>query len=807
MLASEVDFQASELSIEVLGMNPVLRHVLAGLLTVGMMCQGPSIVWSQDAEQEAPADAADPAAGVEAGAEKPAGQGGAEADQSAVVQSPLAVEPKSPEELFDAVLLMVDIAKIPVAKEYLKRFLADEPPDELLLRLREKYGPAAFLRLANIQELQPEAKILLDRNNAAYLKFANDPARLSEFLKNLISGTTEQKTIAQHEMETAGILVVPALIRALGDPQFADSQTPLIEMLVRIGKPALGPMHAALLSPDLKTRQSIILALGLVRSVASIPYLLRFAGQTQPTQESEMAKKAISRIVKNDGLVRVQLQNVANRLLQQARDYFTGRHAWDVGNDGLVSTWSWEQAEGTVRERRQTPDAASREMGLFFAKSALDVAPDRKDIQTTYLNLLFAEEAAIAGLSKPLKSGPGSTQDLATSLGADAVVRTLSEAMDLGKPESALVALRILSKIGTVQQVRIVGGKQPALQRALNYPNRRVQFAAAQTIVTLDPSTKYPGRDRVVAILGRALTQAETTEKMAMVLDSDTDRGQTIAGFLKEMGYHPSHRRTGREGFVIASSKQELDLILIDGNIQRWGLSETLANLKNDPRTMDVPVVIYGATITERDVRVYVKQFRGVSYIELPVTSDDLRRQMAGTIGKGAEAPLTAEERSTKSLRAAEALSFLGAGHRRYLYDFTPIEGVLLTTVENTHLAAYLVPVIATLPSVAAQKRLEDVAVDEGQPNDVRVMATQQLAAHIRQFGLLLPKDQIDRIRASWEQTSDPRLYSEMAAVVGILKPNSALVGQRLRQVPSLTAPAPGPATAAPPEPAADLQK
>jgi CheY-like chemotaxis protein len=806
MSASEIDFQASELSIEVLGMNPVLRHVLAGLLTVGMMCQGPSIVWSQDAEKEAPAEPADPAAGAEPDATIPAAQpDGAKAVEPGAVQSPLAVEPKSPEELFDAILLMVDIAKIPVAKQYLKKFLADEPSDELLLKLREKYGPAAFLRLSNIKELRPEAKILLDRNNVAYLKFANDPERMGEFLKNLISGTTEQKITAQHEIETAGILVVPALIRALGELQFADSQTPLVEMLVRIGKPALGPMHAALLSPNLRTRQSIILALGLIRSTESIPYLLRFAGQTRPTEESEMAKKAISRILRNDSQVRVQLQNVANRLLQQARDYFAGRHVWQVGNDGLVSTWSWEQSVNTVRERRQSPDAASREMGLFFAKSALDVAPDRKDIQTTYLNLLFAEEVAIGGLSKPLKSGPGSTQDLATSLGADAVIRALSEAMDMRKPESALVALRILSKIGTVQQVRTVGGKQPALQRALNYPNRRVQFAAAQTIVGLDPANKYPGRDRVVAILGRALTQAETTEKMALVLDSNTDRGQSIAGLLNELGYQPTHRRTGREGFGIASTKQELDLILIDANIQRWGLSETLANLKNDPRTMDVPVLIYGETITERNVRVYVQQFRGVSFIELPATSDDLRRQMGGAVGKGTEAPLTPEERSTKSLRAAEVLAFLGAGHRRYLYDFTPIEGVLLATVENTQLAGYLVPVIATLPSVAAQRRLEDVAVDDGQPNDVRVIATQQLAAHIRQFGLLLPKDQIDRIRASWEQTTDPRLYSEMAAVIGILKPNSALVGQRLRKAPSLAAP--GPASEVAPEPAPDMEK
>jgi CheY-like chemotaxis protein/HEAT repeat protein len=769
-------------------MNPVLRHVLAGLLMIGVLSHSPSSAWSQDAAAQAP-DAAAPV--PEAGANN-----AAEPADAGSAKSPLAIEPKTPEDLFDAILLMVDISRNAVAKKYLKKFLADEPADELLLKLREKYGPAAFLRLANIPELQPDSKALLERNNLAYTKYANDPARLDQFLKDLVSGTAEQQTIARHQMETAGTTVVPALISALGDPKYANSQTTIVEMLVRIGPPAVPALQAALMSPDVATRQAVMLSLGLIRNETSIPYLLRFAGQTPATNEAITAKNAMSRILKNDALVRVQLQNVANRLLKTARDYFLGRHVWELDKDQLVSLWTWDQSIRTVRELHVPPDVAARQEGLFFAKSALQVAPDRTDIQSTYLNLLFAEEIATGGLSKPLKSGPGSMQDLALSLGADAVARALSEAMELRKSDSALVALQILAKIGTVQQVRIRNGKQSAIQRALNYPSRRVQFAAAQAIVSIDPTKSYPGAERVIAILGRALTQAESTEKLAMVLDSVIDRGQTIAGFLNDLGYTPTHRQTGREGFQTAANAQELDLILLDANIQRWALSETLTNLKFDPRTMDVPILIYGEAITERNVRVYIQQFRNVYYIVMPATADDLRRQLGPAIAQQSEPPLTPEERSTKALRAAEMLGFLSSGQRRKQYDFTPIEKHLLTTSENSQLAPFLLSALNALPTISAQRRIAELAASDQQPNEVRSIAARQLVSHIRLYGLLITPDQVELLRAGWGQTTDKILYSELSAVMGILKPNTVLVGQRLRQVPDAPAPGPGPAPA-----------
>ena len=758
-------------------MASVLRRVLAVWLVGSIFCGGGSPVWAQEAN----ADAAQPAAADGASAKPPA-------------DSPLVIEPKTPEEIFEAIVLMVDLVRPDVAKLYLQKFMETEPTDELLLALREKYGPGVFLKLSNIKELQPLSIDLLNQNNAAFSRFARDPARLDALLKDLISGTGAQKTTAQFQMRTAGVHVVPALISALGNPDYAQSQNTLIDMLAIIGESAVPPLEAALTSSNPRVRQAAIQSLGLIREPSAIPHLLRFAGQAEPSEEKASASKAIATILGNPSISAAESSGVATRLLAQARDYFNSKVEYVPDADKLVTTWVWSDQLGTVQERRVTPAEASLHDGLFFAKAALDVAPERLDVQTSYLTMLLAQEARITGIGQPLKTGPGTVHDLGASLGPDVVARSLDEALEWRQTPAALAALEILSRIGNVQLVRNVSGKQSALQRALNYPNRRIQFAAVQTIVTLDPATRYPGTERVIAVLGKALTQAEATQPRGLVLDSVIERGQTLTGFLRTMGYEPILVRTGKEGFKTAATEQEVDLALIDANIQRWALSETVANFKADPRTKDLPIVIYGSSLNERNVRVQTQQYRNVHFIQEPSAAEDLREQVTRFLDEQAEAPLTAEERSSKAVMAAELLSFLSSGQRRVLYNLTPIEPQLLTAVENTQLAVLLLPVVGSLPTQLAQSRIASLVGDDGFPVDVRVAAARELTRHVRQYGLLISSEQVQALHQVWYQSSNGPLHAELSSLMGLLKPNSALIGERLRGATINQAPAPQPA-------------
>src|SRR5437868_14549410 len=96
-------------------MDRRFRRLLPGLLSLGCLCWLASIGQAQDDAQPPPPDTAAPDAAaaetfVPSDAKRP----------------PLVGEPKTPDELFEATLLMVDVARVDLAKLYLDK-LMDEP--------------------------------------------------------------------------------------------------------------------------------------------------------------------------------------------------------------------------------------------------------------------------------------------------------------------------------------------------------------------------------------------------------------------------------------------------------------------------------------------------------------------------------------------------------------------------------------------------------------------------------------------------------------------------------------------------------
>jgi len=187
-----------------------------------------------------------------------------------------------------------------------------------------------------------------------------------------------------------------------------------------------------------------------------------------------------------------------------------------------------------------------------LAKEALEMSPDKQDVQTLYLAMALALEAYQVGWNQPLPEGPGTTFNLALLSGPSAVSRVLALAMKQGHTPSALAALKALGQIGSRTLLHEQLDKHSSLIAALNYPDRRVQFAAATAILQLDPAKPFPGANRVISILTRAL-RGEGTQA-AIVVDSSIPRGQTMAGVFHELGYETTPVQTSCSNWLQAES-------------------------------------------------------------------------------------------------------------------------------------------------------------------------------------------------------------------------------------------------------------
>jgi len=752
------------------------RSLLAGLLFAGWMLFAPAVGTAQDAESDEPA-AAPPAAD--------------EPPPAAVdpKQSPLAIDPKSAEELFDATLLMVDIARIDLAKLYLNKLMEQPPDDQTLMALRDKHGAAPFLRLTTVPELKGPAIKLLDLSNAAAAKQASDPARIARLIGEL-EGDPEKQAEAEAELMSLGPAVVPGLLHVLYKAENEPRHEAVMQAILRIGDRAVPQLIGALEAPSDMFRANVMSMLGALRASAAVPYLWYPAVSADEAAGVSMAaRSALARILKvreSDGPARLVTEGTVERMLTSARQHFRNQGGWQTNDAGKVSLWSWNEKQETVVPRLVSPDVASEMAGLRFAREALALAPERRDTQVLYLCLSLAADIRRGGFDKPVLTGPGSAHDLALSVGSDVALDVIAEAFQATRPAVAVAALKVFSQVGTLDQLNLSTDRRSIISMALDYPDQRVQFAAASTILQIDPKTPFRGASRVVEILKRAL--ATDGRPHAVVGEVSVQRGTMIGGFLREMGYEPLVFMSGRDAFAAAAARTDVELVILHPNIIRWALTETMANLRADSRTANIPIIIHGPGRLADKMQRRVQDFSLVSFTFASESTEDFEFQVRPIVQSFKTPPMTPVERAAQRADATAWLAHLAQGRRTNIFDISSAETELIEMLEDQNLGPMALEALGEIPSRASQQRIAELAMDAQFGLDIRRTAAQKLAFHIQRFGLLLKQPAIDRLHKVWQsERENPELRTALGGVIGSLKPDAILAGKRLKSQASPT--------------------
>lgn len=696
-------------------------------------------------------------------------------------RSPLVKDPQTPQELLEATLLMVDIARLDLAKVYFDKLLSQDLDDDAILALRDQFGAGVFLRLVNIKELGEGAAKLLDRSNAVALKRADDAPRVAALLEQL-DGDAEQQAVAEGELRGLGTLAVPTLIKILGDGGQAKLHENAMITLVRMGAPAAPMLVGALAAPSQSLRERVVTVLGYIRSRDVASYLWYSAASEKETPSVRAAARlALARIfdVAESGVDRIASQGTTAALVKSARDHYRRQYVWADAQQGFVTLWMWDDAAATVVPRRLSTDEASDVTGSLFAQQALALSPESREVQIIYLSLALAAVARHGEIDAPLPTGPGTAHDLALSVGAEVTIDVLTEALVSNRAVTAVAALKILQQVGTPALLSGPGAKPPVLVAALDYPDAGVQFAAAATILQLDPQQPFRGATRVVEVLKRAA--ATTGKPHAVVGEVAPQRGAQVAGFLRELGFEPILCLNGREAFEAATGRSDVELVVLHPNIVRWALSETLANLRADARTANVPIVLHSPERVLPQMKSYLRNYRRVSLASLSQTTDDFEMQFQTALEQSRTPALNARQHAAQRLNAVRWMAYIAQGRRLKIFDLSGCFDVLAEALADPTLAPPALDALAELSSQAAQRRIAELVLDRQASENLRVTAAARLAAHMQRFGLLLPKSTIDALHAAWKTSQEATdVRTALGGVIGSLKPDAALVGRRL---------------------------
>ena len=716
------------------------------------------------------------------------------AGQDADSESPLFVEPTTPEACFDAAVLMIDLANPKLARQYLQKLYSLNPDEDAILRIRDKHGPAVFLKLAGIRELKPLSTRLLKEMNDAFRNRANDPNRVDTLIADL-SGTTQKRNVAIIQLRSAGPRVVPRILQRL-QTAVQPERDMLVLALSRLGKQVLPALRGALYSPDADMRATVIDAIGKLGSDDDIKFLLFSAySESEPSGVRASARSAIAQIVfgtpKRVG--ELSAFGSASKLKRAARDYFHQKPEWLLEDDGNVEFWTWDTTANLLASVSLAPERANLLVGARFARQAMILAPEDDNAQALYLGIMLAREVYLSNWASAIPTGPGTTHDVALESGEKTALNVLQMSLDNPDPASALAALQVLGQVAGRSQL-YQGREKSPLVNALDYPDQRVQFAAATTILQLEPRSPFRGSRRVVEVLQRGLTDSGT--RRALVIDANTQRASTVSDLAGTLGFDPATAPTGQEGFQIAVDRGDVELILIEGNVARWPLSQTIANLRADARTARIPIAIYGQERIAGKLELTADRFKRTMAMVEPKSPATMGAYLRPLLQQMTTAPLSDVQRDERIQAAAFWFGHISANSRRDVFDISSAERALFQAVTDPKLAGSVIFALASIPSQSAQQRLKELAVNETLETDFRETAAVQLAFHLQRFGLLLTKAEISETRDAWQKVAEPGLKTSLASVIGSLNPSKKRVTDVLTNFPE-----PRPAVPAPDDP------
>jgi hypothetical protein len=536
-----------------------------------------------------------------------------------------------------------------------------------------------------------------------------------------------------------------------------------------------------------------------------VPYLWYLSA----SGKEMVRRKATDALVGFLGKPSDKLPDPRAALTDEAERYY--RHAAFADPKAMVTTWRYDEKEDQIVSKDLPVSDAEEYYGLRFARQALDLDPTYRPAQVVLLSLALDKASGRVGLDQPL---PRETRELLSTINPDLVIKVLERALTEHRTPVILATVRALGDRGEVCAARIVSARPPTreqavnyaeptpvLVRALNYPDRRVQFAAADALLRIPGPPAPRASTRIVDVLRRAVAaepdlKAETGPKL-LVADFNTRQASDIAQAARQAGFDVGNDdvvHTGREVERRLTEAGDVDALLLSAALPDPGLSYLLAELRADNNSGLMPVFVLAPREQEDRLRsLYEARYRNVWVVPEVVWRDpaDLKKTLMDHIGATPQTPLTKEECKNYAGEAMRWLNRMAVGEVRG-FDVHPAARVILKATQSEGLGSLAIEATGRLPGAAAQRALTAVVLNNGRDAKLRAAAAYELSRHIQQYGLLVTNEQVRALQDLFAQKdNDPKLQANLALVIGSMRPDAARTGQRLKDY---TPPAPPPA-------------
>lgn len=527
--------------------------------------------------------------------------------------------PTKPDELLSAFTITFEQGKYDLAAEYLKAYLATNPTDQQLLDIEKRYGKGAFQNLQAVPKWSDDpatdkaakdtVKALTDRVRAAADKILRNPDRITKFVNNL-GETYEEKIYAINELRRTGDIVVPYLVKAYTGAPTPELAAGILEAIEKLDAASVAGWLAALDGFTPEQRFNVFRAI-LARSDALslpsfvetdfTPFLWYLAAL--PPEEAPALRKLVFDILSQFTPGNVAKQDPVERLTSIARTFYEHRAKFRTatapGSTGVI-LWKWDpQKMELLRQENTSLADAEEHYGLRYARWALNRKPDYEPAQR--LILAIAAERAVAKVGGDLGRTAPDVHKLLSQAPTPLLADMLTEAMARKKGNLVLALTQSLSeRADKTVAAQPPMAKPPLLVRALEYPDVRVQLAAANGLLRAPGQLTPEVRARILEIMkgaaGADTGAAPDSKGMALVVDPNRLRNDSLASLLRFLGYTVEQYTHGRDVLRRLGQGADYDIVLVDRHVPDPQLNDFLSQVRADLKSGGVPVAVVASS-------------------------------------------------------------------------------------------------------------------------------------------------------------------------------------------------------------------
>ncbi len=122
----------------------------------------------------------------------------------------------------------------------------------------------------------------------------------------------------------------------------------------------------------------------------------------------------------------------------------------------------------------------------------------------------------------------------------------------------------------------------------------------------------------------------DTPERMVLMIDDEDSSRKLVKLLLGRAGFRVLTAPNGEEGLVLAKAEHP-DVILLDIMMPKMDGHETLARLKRDPDTKDIPVLMITARGADPDISLSFR-LGAVYHLDKPYETKDLLQKIEAAL-------------------------------------------------------------------------------------------------------------------------------------------------------------------------------